>query len=142
MYHPITPVIPLEPTTTTEPSLTYGIPDSPSVLSQSSRATSIFPSLIAWKYGSPSVTLVIFTLQPSLFSSTYLATYVFAVEPDHDCSLMTTVPHAFAPPNALPETASVTARAAPTRTSTSGRRHRRPTRSDIEPSFFECASNV
>src|SRR4029450_13287021 len=108
MYQPMTPVMPFEPTTRTEPSLVYVLPAFVSVLSQSSSATSTLPSRMAWKYGGPSVPCVSLTLQPSRFSSTYFATYVFAVEPDHDRSLMTTVPQlAAAPlPKALPDTAS------------------------------------
>ena len=56
MYQPITPVIPFEPMMRTEPSLMYGCACFVVVLSQSSSATSTFPSRIAWKYGGPSVT--------------------------------------------------------------------------------------
>src|SRR5687767_9477146 len=107
MYQPMTPVIPFVPTTRTDLSLMYGFADATVQLSQSSSATSTLPSRIAWKYGVPSVTFVTLTLQPSRFSSTYFATYVFAVDPAHDCSLRLTVPQLCPPrPKALPETAS------------------------------------
>src|SRR5688572_1457128 len=118
MYQPITPVIPFEPMTRTEPSLMYGFAAFVSVLSQSSRATSTLPSRMAWKYGGPSVTCVSFTVHPSRFSSTYFATYVFAVDPAHDCSLITTVPQlCVLPPNALPDTlsAAIATSASPSR---------------------------
>ena len=74
MYQPMTPVIPFEPTTRTDRPWCRSCLLVVSVLSQSSSATSILPSRMAWKYGGPSVTCVSLTLQPSRFSSTYFAT--------------------------------------------------------------------
>jgi hypothetical protein len=49
---------------------------------QSSSTASVLPSASAWKTGI-SVTCVIFTEHPSDCSSTFFATYVFAVAPAH-----------------------------------------------------------
>src|SRR5205807_2578791 len=88
-----------------------------------------------------SVICVMFTLQPSLCSSTYLATYVLAVEPAHACSLSVTVPHlAFDPAVALP-TASAAPASASARTGRSNRLRLDPRYFDIQPSSSVCSVN-
>src|SRR3954462_12789426 len=94
MYHPMIPVMPFVPTFTSFPFFVYCGNDAR--FCQSSRMTSILPSAIAWKFGWPSVMLLTLTLQPSLFSSTYLTTYTFDVEPAHAFSFRVTLPHAVA----------------------------------------------
>src|SRR5262245_41272342 len=118
MYQPITPVIPFVPTFTTDLFVTYFLLDGTSVLSQSSRTTSIFPSAIALKLGWFSVMFSTLTLQLSFDSRTFLTTYTFAVEPTHEFSFRTTLPHDAAaccfPPAVAPAltTSAATANAA------------------------------
>ncbi len=74
MYQPITPVMPLPPTLMTAFEVMYFLFDGTSVLSQSSRTTSILPSAIAWKLGWFSVMFSTVTLHLSRFSRTFFRT--------------------------------------------------------------------
>src|SRR6185436_12087914 len=102
MYQPITPVMPLLPRLTSEPFFVYC--GNEARFCQSSSTASILPSAIAWKFGCPSVMSVTLTLHPTFFSSTYLTTYTFDVEPAHAFSFRLTVPQAVerAPPASAP----------------------------------------
>src|SRR5881392_3352690 len=106
MYQPMTPVTPFGPARTTDFCfVTYW--SHCVTWPQSSRIASVLPSAIAW-YTGTSATFVMLTLQPRFFSSTFLTTYVLAVEPAHACSLSVTVPHAFDLAAAPPVTATAT----------------------------------
>src|SRR5215210_880714 len=134
MYQPMWPLTPFGPAATTVFAFVmYCLYWS--TCCQSSSTTSTRPSAIAWKTGI-SVIFVISTLQPSFFSSTYFATYVLAVEPDHACSFRRTFPHdaAVLPAVAVP-TASATGTAAAIASATTRRRRLLRSPSFIQPSL-------
>src|SRR5690349_15670876 len=114
MNQPMWPVSPFEPSSTTLFCFAaYCLYCA--TCCQSSSTASTLPCAIAW-YTGISAMSVTFTLQPRYFSSTYLATYVFAVEPVHACSFSVTVPQpAFVRAVALPATTSTPIAAAAAR---------------------------